>query len=226
MTNKLLRSVTITTLAGLALSATAWALASAPRQAGQAVQTDGPKRKTLREIARERDVEVKEPGEELNTEYSDLRLLAKHAEAIVVGRITDEESFFSSDDHIVTTYQMDVHRVVKDIKLNAPLNAGQELPAPLMTPLKFVRPGGTVIVNGHRATRVLKGGERLKPGSDFLLFLWWSPNFKAYTLAGGVSGAFLINGNGLLSPLGSKPELLKYRGGDLQTIADEVMANQ
>ncbi len=226
MTNKLLRSVTIITLAGLALSATAWAIASTPRRTGRAVQTEGPHRKTLRDIARERDVKVEEPAEGLNVEYGDLRLLARHAEAIVVGRITDEESFFSSDDRIVTTYRLDVHRVVKDVRLNAPLDAGQAPPAPLVTTLKLVRPDVTVIVNGHRATHVLKGGERLKPGSDFLLFLWWSPNFNAYTLAGGVSGAFLIDGNRLLSPLGSRPGMLKYRGVDLQTVADEVMANQ
>src|SRR5215213_1558641 len=112
MTNKLLRSVTVLTLAGLASSLTAWAIASAPRQGGQVTQTEGRKRKTLRDVARERDVEFEVSAEELNNEYSDLRLLAKHAEAIIIGRITDEESSFSSDDHIVTAYRLDVLRVI------------------------------------------------------------------------------------------------------------------
>lgn len=226
MTKKLPHSTTVLILVGLTLSLTAWALTSATPQGGPATQNDGARRKTLRDIARERDVEVEESGEELSAEYDDLRSLAKGAEAIIIGRIIDKESSFDGDDHIVTTYQFDVLRVVKDTRLNAPLLSGQEPPAPLVSPLKLVRPGGTVLVNGHRASSKLKGSERLKPGHDFLLFLWWSPNFKTYTLAGGVSGAFLINGEQRLSPLGSMPGMLKYKGGDLQAIVDEVMANQ
>jgi hypothetical protein len=226
MTNKILRSVMVLTLAGLALSLTAWAIASAPQQGGQAAQNAGQKRKTLRDIARERDVEFEVSAEELDNEYSDLRHLAKDAEAIIIGRITDEESSFSSDDHIVTAYQLDVLRVIKDTRLNAPLMSGQEPPAPLVTPLKLVRTGGTVLVNGHRATGRLKGAERLKPGNDYLLFLWWGPNSKAYMLAGGVSGAFLIDGEQRLSPLGSMKGMLKHKGGDLQAVVDEVTANQ
>jgi hypothetical protein len=226
MTTKHLRAVTILTLAGLTLSLTAWGIASVPRQGGQVKQTEGAKPKTLREIARERDIEVEEPAEGLNTEYNDLHLLAKHAEAIVVGRIMDEESSFDGDDYIVTTYRLDVLRVLKDTRLNAPLNAGQEPPAPLVTPLKLARPGGVVTINGHRASRILKGGERLKPGTDVLLFLWWSPNFKAYTLAGGVSGVLLIDGQQRLRPLGSKTGMLKFEGGDLQAVVDEITAHQ
>lgn len=226
MTNKLLRSVTVLALAGLVVTLTAWAVASTTRQGGQAAQGAGQKRKTLRDIARERDVEFEESAEELNSEYDDLGTLAKGAEAIIVGRITGEESSFDGDDHIITAYQLNVPRVIKDTRLNAPLLSGQEPPAPLVTPLKLVRTGGTVHVNGHRATGKLKGAERLKPGNDFLLFLWWSPNSKTYILAGGVSGAFLIGGEQRLTPLGSWAGMLKHKGRDLQTVLDEITANQ
>lgn len=84
---------------------------------------------------------------------------------------------------------------------------------------------GAVLVNGRRATSKLKGSEPLKPGRDFLLFLWWSPAYKAYTLAGGVSGAFLIESEQRLRPLGSKPGMRKYGGSGLQTLIDEVLSN-
>lgn len=226
MKNRLLRAVTIIALTAAALSLTAWAIASAPRQRAQAAQTDETKRKTLRELARERDVEVQELEDELSGEYSDLRTLAKHAEAIVVGRVTSAQSSFDGDDFIYTTYQIDVQRVIKATQLNAPLMAGEEPPAPLMTPLKLVRPGGTVMVNGHRAIQALQGGDRLKPSNDFLLFLWWSPNFKAYLLAGGISGAFRVNADQSLSPLGTKAGMLRHKGGGLQAVIDEILAAQ
>lgn len=225
MKKRLLRPVTLIALTAAALSLTAWAIASAPRQSPQAAQTGETKRKTLRDIARERDVEIQATEGELDGEYDDLHRLAKHAEAIVVARVTDAQSSFGDGgDYIHTTYNLDVLRVVKDTQLNAPLMAGQEPPAPLMTPLKLVRPGGTVMVNGHRATQALQGGDRLKPGNDFLLFLWWSPNFKTYLLAGGISGAFLVNADQSLSPLGTKAGMLKHKGGGLQAVIDEILA--
>ena len=226
MKKRLLRPVTLLTLTAAVLSLTAWAIASAPRQDARAAQTDETKRKTLRDIARERDVEIQETEGELDGEYDDLHRLAKHAEAIVVGRITDAQSSFDGDDYIYTTYQVDVLRVVKDTQLKAPLMAGQEPPAPLMTPLKLVRPGGTMMVNGHRATEAMKGGDRFKPGKDFLLFLWWSPNFKAYRLAGGISGAFLVGADERVSPLGTKAGMLRHKGGGLQAVVDEILAAQ
>lgn len=226
MKNKILRSVTLLTLTGLALSLTAWAISFASQRNEQATQTGGAKSKKLRDLVRERDVEVEVPEGEANLEYNDLRLLAKHAEAIVVGSIVEEKSSFDGDDHILTSYRLDVRRVLKSTRLNAPLGVGQEPPAPLVTPLEVVRMGGVVEVNGRRASRKLKGGEPLKTGSDFLLFLWWSPDYKAYTLAGGVSGAFLIDGEQRLRPLGMKPGMRTYEGIALQVAIDEVLANQ
>lgn len=223
MKNKLMRLVTVLTLSGIALSLTAWAIA----QKGEPVtQRDGTKRQTLRDIARERDVEIDVAEGENSTEYGDLRLLTKHAEAIVVGRVISEESSFDGDDHIITTYQLAIQRVLKHTKLNGPLGAGDEPPAPLSTSLKFVRPGGSVLVNGHRASRRSKGTEALQPSRDVLLFLWWSPSYKAYTLAGGVSGAFLIDAELRIRPLASKRTMLRYDGSTLDSIIDEVLATQ
>lgn len=226
MKNKPLRLITVLSLSGMALSLTAWAIAPNPGQSRQATQTDGAKRQTLREIARDRDVEVEVPEMESTTQYGELRILAKQAEAIVVGRIINQESFFDGDDHIVTTYRLDIQRVLKHTKLNGPLGAGDEPPAPLVTPLKVARPGGMVLINGHRASRNLKGSEALTSGSDALLFLWWSPAYKAYTLAGGISGAFLIDWELRLRPLGSRPGMLKYNHATLDAVIAEVLATQ
>src|SRR5215212_7218408 len=120
MKNRLLRPVTLIALTAAALSLTALATASAPRQSPQAGQTDETKRKTLRELARERDVERVSLSES-EGEYDDLRHLARASEAIVVGRVSAAEADFSSDDYITTTYTIEVERITKDTKLNAPL---------------------------------------------------------------------------------------------------------
>jgi hypothetical protein len=224
MKNNLMRALTVFTLSVVVLLLTAWAIASSAQKNSQTTQTQGTKLKTLREIARERDVETDVSEMEESAEYEDLHVLAKHAEAIVVVRVSDEESAFDGDNHISTSYHLEVLNVLKHTKLNAPLGVGDQPPAPLVTPLKLVRPGGVVMVNDRRAFAKLKGSEPLKSGRHFLLFLWWSPARNAYTLAGGVSGAFLIDMEQRLRPLGSKAGMRKYDGNGLQALIDEVLA--
>lgn len=225
MKKRLLRPVTLLTLTAAALSLTAWAIASAPRRSPQAAQTDETKRKTLRDIARERDVE-RVSQSETEGEYDDLRNLARASEAIVVGRVTSAEAAFGDGgDHIVTTYSIEVERVIKDTQLNAPLLPDQQPPAALATPLKLVRSGGEVKVNGHRASHRFEG-KTLAAGDEYVLFLWWSRNFNAYYLAGGSSGAFRVGADGRVSPLGTMPGMVRHRGGGLQAVIDEILAAQ
>lgn len=224
MKNKLLRPVTLIALTAAALSLTGWAIASAPRQSPQAAQTDEAKRKTLRDIARERDVELVTYSE-ADAEYDDLRSLARAAEAIVVGRVTSAEAAFSSDDFITTTYSVEVERIIKDTQLKAPLKADQPQPAALASPLKLVRLGGEVRVNGHRASHRFQG-ETLAAGDEYVLFLWWGPNSNAYYLAGGSSGAFRVGADGRVNPLGAKAGMLRHKGGGLQAVIDEILAAQ
>ena len=219
MKKRLLRPVTLVALTAAALSLTAWAIASAPRQSPQAAQTGETKRKTLRDIARERDVEIVSNSED-EAEYEDMRSLARAAEAIVVGRVSAAEAAFVSDDSIVTTYTVEVERIIKDTKLNAPLKADQPQPAPLATPLKLVRAGGEVRVNGHRASHRF-AGETLAAGGEYILFLWWSPSSNAYYLAGGSSGGVLVR-DGRVEPLG-KSAKLKFAGRDLEDFLSEVL---
>jgi hypothetical protein len=206
MTNKLLRSATVLTLSGIVLSFTAWAIASSQQQGKPT--SDSSQRKTLRELVQERDVETDVSEMETSAEYDDLRALARDAEAIVVGHVVDEESAFDGDNYILTSYRIEVQSILKHTKLNGSLGVGDEL------------------VNGRRASSKLKGSERLKPGRDILLFLWWSPAYKAYTLAGGVSGVFLIDAEQRLRPLGSKEGMRKYDGGGLQSVIHEALINQ
>ena len=101
-----------------------------------------------------------------------------------------------------------------------------QMPAPLVTPLKFVREGGAVNVNGHRVSKKLKGSEALRAGQDYALFLHWSREFKAYFLAGGVSGAFLIEDGSRVKPLGADKGLLRHDGQSLEALVAEVLAAQ
>lgn len=205
-------------------------LASARQQSTrrQQEQTDRARRKTLREIAKDRDIQTEVPDLENNAEYDDLRLLAKHAEAIVIGRIVKEESAFSGDDHLMTSYSVDVLRVVKD-KTNEVIAILQLLgdprvPAPLSTPLKVVRAGGVVYLDGHRVSARLKGTEALKSGEDYyIFFLHWSRDFGAYSLAGGASGAILVGPDLRVRPLGAEKGMTKYNGAHLESLIEEVL---
>jgi hypothetical protein len=181
-------------------------------------------RKTLRKVGEEHDVEITSDIES-EAEYSSMQSLVKDANAIVLGRIIETNSSFEDDDHIITTYQLEVKRVLKEIDLNVGSEATLYTPAPLSTPLKLVRAGGVVNVNGHRVSVKLQGHELLNEGKDYIFFLWWSPNLKAYKLAGGISGVILVE-NDVCKPLASKETItLKYGGMDLTAFIRDVLHN-
>jgi hypothetical protein len=226
MTKKIMRLVIILPLLAIAFLLAAWTLAS-----DASWQKLGPSTtKTLRQIARERDFEGEVPMSESNTEYDDLRLLSKNSDAIVIGHIVQEESAFSGDDHIVTTYLVDVNRILSDrtaeVMSTLKILGEQEPPAPLSTPLKVVRDGGVVTRDGHRVTRTLRGSEAVKVGQDYILFVHWSRDFKAYRLAGGISGVVLVGPDLVVKPLGSGKGVRKHRGAPLEAFVKEILADQ
>ena len=230
MRKKALRSLTFLTLLAAALSVTGWAVSFVkPQSSGTQAPDNKVRRKTLREIAQERDVEAEISNTEADSEYADLRLLAKNAEAIVIGRILDEESAFDGDDNISTNYAVHVQRVLKDktpelIPMLRQLGK-QDSPAPLATPLKIVRPGGVVNVNGHRASVKVQGtNESLVVGKNYIFFLWWSYAHKAYYLAGGISGVVLVEDDFRVKPFASAKKIKqRYEGLDLETFINEVL---
>ncbi len=187
-----------------------------------------PKLKTLREIGEERDIEVSVPNLDMDNEYSDVASLARYSTAIVLGHITDEKTSLSeSGNYIDTYYTVDVQRVLKDTTSTTYLRPNDPPVLPPASPLTFVRAGGTVTVNGHRVSAKLKGSELLKAGNDYVLFLRWSPPFNAYHLMAGSSGAFLVQNNSKIKPLGSEKQLkLKHEGKDLETFISEVLKGQ
>jgi hypothetical protein len=226
MKKKVLRSLSLLTFLVAALSVTVWTFSLVSQQAPKAENTkaENTSRKTLREIARDRDVEVDVPDGERNVEYASLSSLADHAEAIVIGQIVEEASSFDGDDDIFTTYQVDIKQILKHTKLKAPLATGEQQPMPLTTPLKIARPGGLIYVNGHKASKKLRGSDSLKVGKDYVFFLWWSPAYKAYTLTGGISGVFSIEKDLTVKSLGSKSGVTAYNGSTLQAIANEIQS--
>lgn len=184
--------------------------------------------KKLREIAMERDVEV-EGVSESHSEYETFEDVRKDAAAIVYGRILDSESHFAEarpveyGEVITTKYTVDVLRVLKDKTLDTLPPPERAQPAPLYTPLKIARNGGVVYVNGHRAAVKVKGFESLEPGKQYVFFLFWSPDYKAYVLAGGLSGAVMVNDDLSLKPLASSKEIqAKLRGMDLESLINQV----
>ncbi len=228
MKRKIMHIVTILTLLAVAFSLAAWALGSdtSLQKAEQGRLSSG---QTLKEIGRQRDVEGEVPISEGNAEYDDLYLLAKHSDAIVIGRIVKEESAFSGEDHIVTTYLVEINRVLSD-KMAETISTlkvlgEHEPPAPLSTPLKIVREGGVVSIDGHHVAKTLRGSEALRVGQDYILFVNWSRDFKAYRLAGGVSGAVLIDSDLAVKPLGSGKGLAIHRGTPLESFVAKLLAN-
>lgn len=219
MRKRLMRSTTLLVIIAIALSAVVFAVRL--QQQGSANSSQG-KKKTLKDIAAERDAEISE-GIESQAEYGTLEALTKDASAIVYGRIVDARSFFDESDplaygeDITTEYTVDVYRVVRDTKLKYKLDPGQAAPAPLITPLKIARNGGVVEVNGHKATVKVNGYESLKPGKQYVFFLFWSTAYKAYVLAGGASGAVVVNDDHSLTPLASSEAIKgELRGIDLE----------
>lgn len=231
MKKKLLRALTILTLV-IAVFSIVWAVTFMPapgnRQPAKELQEQ---RKTLREEAQERNVEIVAQSHS-ETEYEDLRALAKEVNAIVLGRIIEAEpSFTESGEFIVTNYKIDVRRVIKDTTADGAWRhlEGAAPPAPLKTPLKFVRTGGVIDVNGHRASLKVKGYSLLREKRSYIFFLNWSSDFKAYVLTGGISGVVAVKGNRRVQPLASAEALrLKYSNGndDLETFITELLSKK
>lgn len=183
--------------------------------------------KKLREMAKERDVEV-EGVSESHSEYPTFEELTKDAAAIVYGRIIDSESHFAEahpieyGEVITTKYTVDVFRLLKDKTLDTLPPPERAQPAPLSAQLKIARNGGVVYVNGHRAAVKVKGYDCLEPGKQYVFFLFWSPDYKAYILAGGLSGAVMVNDDLSLKPLASSKEIqAKLRSMDLESLINQ-----
>lgn len=183
--------------------------------------------KKLREIALQRDVEVEGvDGSHLgDPTLEDI----SEANAVVYGRIIDSKSFFDESspveygENITTEYTVEVLRLVKDKTQDALPPPEQPQPAALSTPLTIARNGGVVLVKGHRAAVKVKGYEALLPGKQYLFFLFWSPDYKAYVLAHGISGAIRVNDDLSLTPLGSSKEIQsKLRVMDRESLINQI----
>jgi hypothetical protein len=204
-------------------SFTAWAVSLIQQQANKPQSPKaGARSKTLREAAQERDVELTSLSES-ETEFADPVQAARDAHAVVLGRIVKAESVFTGSDFIDTYFTVEVQRVLQDNTAHVPLPAGAERPALLTSPLKFVRAGGAVRVNGHTATVKVKGRELLAEGKTYILLLEWSPAYQAYHLMGGISGVILVEPDLLVRPLASSEETKrKYEGTHLEAFITKL----
>jgi hypothetical protein len=221
MRDRLLKLLTVLSVGAAIISFAIWSTGAVVKQQGNQ------KRKTLREIGAERDIKTNIAPSGMDNEYDDLATLTNAAEAIVVAKVDNQKSDFDGDDHISTYYNVQVESILKDVELKAPVRPGKPEPAPLQTPLKFVRSGGSVEVNGHHVRQYLRGEERLGAGQHYVLFLWWSPSYNCYYLVGGTSGAFLVRAKSNdIVPLGSASGLLKYEGASLGSFVNEVSASR
>lgn len=170
--------------------------------------------KSLKERALERDVEV-ESTFESDLPTATLPVLTRGSSAIIVGKIKDAKSFFDESGHptleygdiITTEYEIEVLRVLKNTTLERMPPAGMLGPAPVTTPLKIARHGGVVQVNGHKAAVKIKGYEALVPGREYVFFLNWSPDYKAYIFSYGIFSVVAVDEKKSLRPLASNEEL-------------------
>jgi hypothetical protein len=224
---------TCTLLIGLtvfSVIAVGWAVSQGSQQGTATLANAGQTRpKKLREIAMERDIEV-EGVSESHGEYATFESLRKEARAIVYGRILTATSFFDESgapiergENITTEYTVDVLRVLKDATLDVIPSPDRPVAVPLRTPLKIARNGGVVSLNGHRASVKVKGFEDLNPGKQYVFFLYWSRSYNAYILAGGISGAVMVNDDLTLKPLGSAKEIQsQLRRMNLEDLIDQI----
>lgn len=223
-------SLIVLSVVAVALSAVFLASVLQPRGAAQSrpVNAKQEPQKNLKQLAADRDVEV--PGaSESHSECISLDEMTKEAGAIVYGQIIDERSFFDESspaeygENITTEYTVQIERVLKDLKKGVPAGTGQPAPAPLTTPLTIARNGGTVKVNGHRASVKVAGYEALRSGKEYVFFLFWSPDYNAYILAGGPSGAVQVNEDRSLKPLASSADIQRrLRSLDLESFLEQV----
>lgn len=184
------------------------------------------------EIAKERDWEV-EGNSEAPGGYGTLASLIEGAYAILHGRITEARSFWDESGHpiehgenITTEYKVEVLRVLKDETWRVIPKPGEPAPPPVTTPLVISRNGGVVYVNGHRASVKVKEYESLAAGKEYLFFLDWSPAYKTYVLAGGASGAMMVNEDLSLKPLAKSKEIQeKLRGVSLEAFINQLSRN-
>lgn len=186
--------------------------------------------KSLKERALERDVEV-ESTSESDLPAATLPVLTKGSSAIILGKIKDAKSFFDESGHpvleygdiITTEYDIDVLRVLKNTTLERMPPAGMLGPAPVSTPLKIARNGGVVQVNGHKAAVKVRGYEALVPGREYVFFLNWSPDYKAYVFSYGIFSAVAVDEKKSLKPLANNEELRsRFSKLNLDTLAAEI----
>lgn len=186
--------------------------------------------KSLKERALERDIEV-ESTSESDLPAATLPVLTSGSSAIIVGKITAAKSFFDESGHpaleygdiITTEYDIEVLRVLKNTTLERMPTGGMLGPAPVTTPLKIARNGGVVQVNGHRAAVKVKGYEALVPGREYVFFLNWSPDHKAYVLSYGIFSAVAVDEKKSLRPLANNEELKSsFSKLNLDTLAVEI----
>ena len=217
----LFKSYAKTSAAPPALKSNSNARARAPGQ-------DKARPKNLRERALDRDVEI-ESTHESALAAPTLPALAKGSSAIVVGKIKEAKSFFDESgapieygELITTEYSIELLRVLKNTTLERMPPAGMLGPAPVTTPLKIARNGGAVQVNGHRAAVKVKGYDALVPGREYVFFLNWSPDYKAYVFSYGIYSAVAVNDNEL-KPLADNNELkASFSKLNLDTLAAEI----
>ena len=186
--------------------------------------------KSLKERALERDVEVESTGDS-NIGSVDLQALASGSSAIILGRITNTKSFFDESgdpkleygDIITTEYEVEVQHIFKDTTRETMPPPTKLAPAALIAPLKIARNGGVVDVNGHKAAVKVKGYEALLPGHQYVFFLNWSPDYKAYVLTYGIFGAVAVDENRSLNPLaGNEGIKSSFRRINLDNLAAEI----
>ena len=205
-------------------------LATANNASPVSANQDKGRPKSLKQRALERDVEVESTAES-NIGSVDLPTLASGASAIILGKITNTKSFFDESgdarleygDIITTEYDVEVQRIFKNTTLERMPAADKLAPAALTTPLKIARNGGVVDVNGHKAAVKVKGYEALLPGHQYVFFLNWSPDYKAYVLGYGIFGAVAVDENKSLRPLAGNEEIKSsFRKLNLDTLAAEI----
>ncbi len=167
--------------------------------------------KSLREEAQVRNVEIPERDSESEREQNLDSLV--FAQTIIVGKIDVRNTRFDGKHHLRTDYTVSVQSIVKDFKSVIPIEIYPLLPKDYFPPpsalsetITIARYGGSMNVNGNRIIQKVPGYNQLNEGDTYIFFLSWEPNYNAFMLHGGISGAILIGANSQIIPLTTKGE--------------------
>lgn len=92
----------------------------------------------------------------------------------------------------------------------------------LPIPTEVLREGGDLETAEGILTIVEEGFPAFQPGDEYLLFLYWNANLRAYQMIFGVDGAYRVTPDNRIHGLGRGVLAKQYTGQNAREVADRI----